>query len=463
MDKGKKTWFSRLRSGDWVHFLQSVKLQVRSTFDLRTSVTILTVLSAVSFGIHTVHAKVENSILMYRVYYNGKYIGVVRDLTLITQKAAEWDPNLPAKLTWTEVRQSPPSEWNDWAVAYALEDELQKKHDAVAIEVNGRSVATVADEATAKKVIQDIEGKYADGSSSVTIEQKIDFVPTMATLEQILTETEAVSLLLKGTPQPQKYLVARGDSLWTIAEKNKISVDALKSANPGIENENEITEGQTLDLVTTQPLLTVKTVNDIERTVDIDYDVKYQDDPSLPAGQTKVITEGQEGQKKQWIRQIKRNGTVVKEDVLREETLKEKVDKIIARGTKQTGEADGDWIWPTDSRVITSPYGEWRGNEAHPGVDIGAPFGSPVWATNSGRVIFAGWDNGGYGLCVRIDHGNGIVSIYGHLSAVEVSVGDLVDKGQMIGKVGMTGEATGPHLHYEVHVGGVRVNPGPYM
>jgi murein DD-endopeptidase MepM/ murein hydrolase activator NlpD len=463
MAKRKQLRYVRLRPADWSRLWQQVKSQVRSTFDLRTTATTLAVLSLVSLGIHTVQAKVEQSALLYRVYYNGKYIGVVKDPEWIRQKAAERDPQLQDRLTWSEVRQPLPEDWNEWSVLYALEDEMQKKQAAVAIEADGRSVATVTDEATARKVIQEIKDKYADGNAEVTIKQKIDFVPVMAAPAQILTEQEAVALLLKGTLKPQTYVVSRGDSLWTIAEKNKISVDALKAANPGIQDENEITEGQTLQLMALKPLLTVESVKETERTVDVDYDVKYEDDSSLPAGQTKVLTEGQKGQKKQWVREIRENGTLVREEVLREETLQEKVDEVIARGTKKTGEADGDWMWPTDSHVITSPYGEWRGNEAHPGVDIGAPVGSPVRATNNGRVIFAGWDNGGYGLCVRIDHGNGIVSIYGHLSAVEVSVGDLVDKGQEIGKVGMTGEATGPHLHYEVHVGGVRVNPGPYM
>jgi murein DD-endopeptidase MepM/ murein hydrolase activator NlpD len=77
-------------------------------------------------------------------------------------------------------------------------------------------------------------------------------------------------------------------------------------------------------------------------------------------------------------------------------------------------------------------------------------------------VIFAGWD-GGYGYAVRISHGNGIVSVYAHLSAINVSAGQQAGKGDVIGRVGSTGQSTGPHLHYEVRVNGIRVNPSAYM
>jgi len=100
--------------------------------------------------------------------------------------------------------------------------------------------------------------------------------------------------------------------------------------------------------------------------------------------------------------------------------------------------------------------------EFHKGVDIGSPDGTPVHAPANGRVIKADMTNG-YGNEIEIDHGNGIVTVYGHLSGYNVVDGETVTKGQVIGYVGHTGKVTGPHLHYEVQVRGTAVNPHKYL
>jgi len=98
----------------------------------------------------------------------------------------------------------------------------------------------------------------------------------------------------------------------------------------------------------------------------------------------------------------------------------------------------------------------------HAGLDIRAPYGSPVEATADGIVLLAEPD-GGYGREILIDHGNGFSTMYGHLSQIRVVVGQEVKRGQIIGAVGMTGKATGPHLHYEVHVHDAPVDPMRYL
>lgn len=117
---------------------------------------------------------------------------------------------------------------------------------------------------------------------------------------------------------------------------------------------------------------------------------------------------------------------------------------------------------------ITSTFGH-RENpfgganvETHKGVDIRAPFGSPVKSMAKGEVEFAG-PRGGFGNCIILKHGNGFETLYGHLSKILVSVGQKIDIGQQIGNVGSTGRSTGPHLHYEVHHNGQRINPQPFL
>jgi murein DD-endopeptidase MepM/ murein hydrolase activator NlpD len=117
-------------------------------------------------------------------------------------------------------------------------------------------------------------------------------------------------------------------------------------------------------------------------------------------------------------------------------------------------------IWPVNG-PITSPFG-MRWGRMHEGIDIGVPYGTPIHAAAAGRIIYCGWESG-YGNLTVIDHGNGLATAYGHQSAIEVHCGQDVAQGQVIGLVGATGDATGPHLHFEVRVNGTPVDPLGYL
>ena len=120
-------------------------------------------------------------------------------------------------------------------------------------------------------------------------------------------------------------------------------------------------------------------------------------------------------------------------------------------------------IWPAKGDV-SSPYGlRWGGSDFHPGIDIANDYGTPIVATADGVVTTAGWNSGGYGNMVDIDHGNGIMTRYGHAQQVIVSAGQRVQKGQVIAYMGSTGFSTGPHVHYEVRINGNPVNPAGYL
>jgi murein DD-endopeptidase MepM/ murein hydrolase activator NlpD len=118
------------------------------------------------------------------------------------------------------------------------------------------------------------------------------------------------------------------------------------------------------------------------------------------------------------------------------------------------------FIWPV-SAPITSPFG-MRWGTLHPGLDLGAPYGSAIHAAASGTVVWCGWMSG-YGNLVMIDHGGGIATAYGHQSRIAVGCNQQVSQGQVIGYVGSTGYSTGPHLHFEVRVNGTPVDPLGYL
>ena len=120
----------------------------------------------------------------------------------------------------------------------------------------------------------------------------------------------------------------------------------------------------------------------------------------------------------------------------------------------------GDIDLSSSFGVRSDPFG--RGPAMHSGLDFRSSHGDPVRATAAGKVETAGW-NGGYGKMVEIDHGNGISTRYGHMSEIEVKVGQTVRIGQTIGRVGSTGRSTGPHLHYETRIDGDAVDPQKFL
>ena len=126
-----------------------------------------------------------------------------------------------------------------------------------------------------------------------------------------------------------------------------------------------------------------------------------------------------------------------------------------AEGTASPGSVTGSgFIWPSYTKLLTSYYGprylELYGyTRMHAGVDIGASYGSQIWAAQAGTVITADW-YGGYGKCVMVMHDNGYTTLYGHMSSIAVYNGQTVTQGQVLGYVGSTGNSTGPHLHFEI-------------
>lgn len=150
-------------------------------------------------------------------------------------------------------------------------------------------------------------------------------------------------------------------------------------------------------------------------------------------------------------------------------SLRASVSSSLSTATSGAKYVGGEFLWPTPScYYITSSFSPLRKNpvsgiyKRHTGTDIGASYGAEIVAANSGTVTLAGW-NSGYGNCVIIDHGGGKATLYGHMSAYSVSQGQTVSKGQRIGSVGSTGNSTGPHLHFEVLINGVAVDPMQYF
>ncbi len=135
---------------------------------------------------------------------------------------------------------------------------------------------------------------------------------------------------------------------------------------------------------------------------------------------------------------------------------------VATAGSKSGPSIGISFAYPVSSPVISSRFGQ-RWGRKHQGVDFSAPTGTNIYASAAGTITFAGWNSGGYGYLVIISHGNGVQTYYGHCSSILCSVGQTVSKGDLIAKVGSTGNSTGPHCHFEIRVNGVAYNPELYL
>ncbi|MDQ3474121.1 MAG: peptidoglycan DD-metalloendopeptidase family protein [Acidobacteriota bacterium] len=149
------------------------------------------------------------------------------------------------------------------------------------------------------------------------------------------------------------------------------------------------------------------------------------------------------------------------------ESKMNRIEQDLRRYETEIGNSHTPSIWPV-AGTLESGFGGRRNPfggssyEFHSGQDIDAEWGAPVIAGANGTVTFSGWQNG-YGQLVVIDHGRGLTTRYGHLSAIAASVGQLIQRGEFLGQVGSTGRSTGPHLHYEVRINDQPVNPLQYL
>ena len=202
---------------------------------------------------------------------------------------------------------------------------------------------------------------------------------------------------------------------------------------------------------------TLASLDEAETIVD-EMTEKYEEDIELDIGITEVITTDNNEDS---------SVKVAKADL--DDELENKVEEIEAEIEKQKEieehSVQGVYLEVTPvSGIITSRFGNRESirTSGHTGLDIAAPYGTPIKAAADGEVTFAGY-SGGYGYVVKMDNGNGVETYYGHCSSLYVSTGDTVEAGDTIAAVGSTGNSTGNHLHFEIRVDGEVVNPQNYI
>ncbi len=393
--------------------------------------------------------EILNRIVEEEAARTGCEICVKQDIQLIKSK-----PDKDAKTLTSEELEE------------ALREHVLLAARGFVVNVNGEDIVALKTEEDAIGVLSDLREEYINtviGTSAtveeIAIKEQVDFQEKDIPTKMFRDREDAVKVLSRGTDRTLNYSVKSGDSLWAIAESNHLSVDDLVKANPQVQPDL-IQIGQNLNLVVPEPYVTLISKELVVSTISIPYPVHSTGDSGMWPWEEKVTQAGRLGQKEVTEEIVRENGQIVSRVILYENILSQPVPQKVLKGTKQVPDmSSGSMLWPLQG-TITSRFG-YRWGAFHQGVDIGAPVGTNIYVADSGMVSMAAWD-GGYGYCIRVDHGNGIVTVYGHLSKFAVSKGDRVEKGQVIGYVGSTGNSTGPHLHFEIRIDGSAVDPVAY-
>ncbi len=302
------------------------------------------------------------------------------------------------------------------------------------------------------------------GITEMGFDNAVEIVESYLPTRQVTKLETAIEDVTKDKEAKTIYEVVSGDTLSGIASKTGISVDELIELNESLENERSIIRvGDELTITVPQPELSVTRdeLSYYEGTYEADIIYVYNDD--WYTTQEVTLQQPQSGYHKAVEKTSYLNGDVVSTSVVKEEIIAEAVPKIVEKGTK----IPPTYIKPISGGRITSGFGyrtsTMRGMTSnHKAIDWGTPVGTSVVASCGGTVAYAAWMNS-YGYVVFINHPDGRQTRYAHLSKILVSKGQYVSQGQKIALSGNTGASTGPHLHFEMRINGVAVNPLNYI
>lgn len=444
---------------------------------------------------------------VYHVYIGDEKAGTVSDPEIIEEylqskqeKLNENDEGIHMVLRYDPLSYKNEKgfklESDDQDVLERLDKAVYAKAAGVELYVNEQLIGVVKDQETADKILDSIEEKYtpkpsgkvsvlssaasiaattdSSGTTSSTVStqtgklKSVEFVEDVklqqvdAEPEQIKDAEEIKELLQSSQSDPLVYTVQSGDCLNCIAEKFDVTLEFIYERNEWIKDDF-LQIGDKIDLTVEEPLLNVKTVEQVEKIEAVDYSTVYENDDTMRVGTSKEKQAGQEGKKRVIMNVTKLNGGLLTEEKIDEEVVVQPVPRIVLQGTKVIrGIGTGSFSWPVSRPNITSSYGA-RWGTTHKGLDMTSNSGNlTIRAADNGKVVKASYSRG-YGYHVIIDHQNGYRTLYAHMSKITTKKGSLLEKGDKIGVMGTTGQSTGVHLHFEVHKNGRIQNPANYL
>lgn len=467
---------------------------------IKTAITTAVAVFAIGFsGGPIALAETPNFTTVYYVYLNDTYLGIVSDKDIvnqaITQKSKDLqntykniDLQLGSQITYITERVFHSTANNEETIKN-LKNVTNFQVKSAAIIIDGKPVAYLDTHDTAEQVLKGLKLKYVtddqlekmetmEASSNdplpplkenetrlldVRLSKKVSIEEMKVDPNKIVTADQAVTILQKGTLEERKYKVEDGDVLGSIANSHGLKMVQLLDLNPSLTKDSVLKLDQEVNITVPKPYVDVIVVKEVNQKETVPYQNQIVNDSSLPKGEKRDKQQGSNGLQSVTFNLTVQNGQAVKKEIKAKTILQNPTNHIIISGTKVIpSRGDGNFSWPAVGGYISSPMG-YRWGKLHKGIDIAGPGSYTIKAADNGVVVSAGWDSGGYGNKITIDHQNGFRTVYGHLSAITVSVGQTVAKGSAIGVMGATGDATGVHLHFEVYKNGGLQNPESYL
>jgi len=384
---------------------------------------------------------------------------------------------------------------NELSDADAISDRLIERSDsklasACGVYIDGQFICAVKNETDARSVFNSIlaeaEKEYkidkTDENSFADFVENVEFIQGLyPDNEERMWEASKLRYVLENEKKSEAiyYTVKSGDTPSGVAKRFDIKQSELRALNPNVDFEN-FNIGTELTISSEVSFVRVKIIKIVEKNVSTSYKTETVESAKLFKGDKRVIRKGVKGTDKVTYLVTYIDGVQTASEEIDRITLIEPVSEKVQVGTKRpsvygSGSSGGKYevvskgrfVWPVSGLyTITSHYGNRRSG-FHTGLDIsgGGASGKLVLAAESGTVELVKFSNRSYGNQVVINHGNGVKTRYAHMldGSISVSVGQKVSRGQAIGRVGNTGNSTGPHLHFEVIVNGNYVNPYPYI
>lgn len=416
----------------------------------------------------------------YEYSYNGRALGIVKEqkdvlsiLSLVSEELShEYGSNISidpeTDITFKPV-VSIGKEIDDPDTVlkrFTYMGDIQAQ--AYAITVDGELISIVESKKIAEDVLDSIKKLYVKKESStrkyedISFKEDVQIVEYSTTLAKISSKNAAVKKIKSGKQQESTYTVVSGDTLYGICDKLGVTFKELKAMNPKVTEDTVLHIGDKFVTQEEVPLITVVTTEISTFAEKVKYETEYKKSSSYYEGEQVVQRAGENGKAKITARLTKENGKTIEREDLKTEIIQEPVNKIVLKGTKKVPPKKGTGVLQRPVNVgVYAGYG-MRWGRMHYGLDYAASTGTPIHAADGGTVVSAGW-SGAYGYRITIDHGGNLKTLYAHCSAIYVSAGESVYKGQTIAAVGSTGRSTGPHCHFEVFKNGVNVNPANYV
>jgi murein DD-endopeptidase MepM/ murein hydrolase activator NlpD len=341
--------------------------------------------------------------------------------------------------------------------------------EACGIYIENEFVGAVVDGESIESQLKTALEKYREEENIIEVDYAVvpDLKQGVYRSEALVNESDMKEFLTGEKEVVTEYTPEEEISTEKIAEDFDMSVEEVKEHNPKISDAESIESGESIKIKEAVSVLPVKYVCEEQEEEIIELDAfEYNDENEL-------VSQGIKGKKLSTFEVTYIDGQEVNRKLKDTETI-EFPSEVDSLDNQQTDSEviysesipdtenifSGDFVWPVNGGYISDPFGSDRN---HKGLDIAAPAGTEIFAADGGTVVEAGWNDGGYGYLVMIDHGNGYVTLYGHASEVYVNAGDTVAKGQLIAAVGTTGDSTGNHCHFEVRYNGGFLDPENFV